>query len=98
MSVQEANGSVGLCDDGIDVSLQEGFWFEYRLLHSVRSKIRSDLRKEKKKLQVKSFKQKRSNLSTNDPSFSSLLSVCDELSFNYIGSTSCISILTVFTK
>lgn len=55
-NVQEANGSVGLCDDGIDVSPQEGFWFEYWLLHSVRSKLRSDLKK--KKLQVKSFKQK----------------------------------------
>lgn len=44
-NVQEANGSVGLCDDGIDVSLQEGFWFEYWLLHSVRSKLRSDFKK-----------------------------------------------------
>lgn len=46
-NVQEANGSVGLCDDGIDVSLQEGFWFEYWLLHSVRSKLRSDFKKKK---------------------------------------------------
>lgn len=57
-NVQEANGSVGLCDDGIDVSLQEGFWFEYRLLHSVRSKIRSDLRKEKKKAASKIIQTK----------------------------------------
>lgn len=58
--------------------VQEGFWFEYRLLHSVRSKLRSDLEKKKekeKKAASKIIQTKRWNLSTNDPSFSSLLSV-----------------------
>lgn len=40
-------------------SLQEGFCFEYWLLHSVRSKLRSDLKKKKKKAASKIIQTKK---------------------------------------